>query len=152
MRKSTKKKMMGIFISFAFLASIITGAISFVLPSDNQQEVWAARLEIVVFNELQEIPAEVGVLNETRDKLFTLNYDNIIYKVSDEEAVLGEFFEIWGETFNSTCILDYCNSENHTMKMYVCSNCLETYTSFTENKDYEFYRINNMDIVRIDYR
>ncbi|MFH1473638.1 MAG: hypothetical protein ABIE55_01970 [Candidatus Aenigmatarchaeota archaeon] len=152
MRKSTKKKMMGIFISFAFLASIITGAISFVLPSDNQQEVWAARLEIVVFNELQEIPAEIGVANETREKLFTLNNDNIIYKVVDEDVSLKEFFEIWGETFNSTCIMDHCNTENNTLKMYVCSNCLEVYTDFVENKDYQFYRIKDRDIVRIDYR
>ena len=114
MRKSTKKKLMGIFISLAFLASIITGAISFVLPTENQQNVWAVRLEIVVFNELQEIPSEVGVVNnETREKLFTLNYDNIIYKTVDEDATLKEFFEIWGETFNSTCILDYCNNGNH---------------------------------------
>jgi hypothetical protein len=152
MRKSTKKKIMAIFISFAFLGSIIAGSLSFILPSNNQQEVWAARLEIVVFNELQEIPAEVGVNNETREKLFTLNYDNIIYKVVDEDATLKEFFQIWGETFNSTCILDYCNTENHTMKMYVCSNCLQSYTNFVENRDYELYKINNMDIIRIDYR
>jgi hypothetical protein len=143
MRKSTKKKIMGITISLAFLASIITGAISFVLPSENQQEVWVARLSIVVFNELQYIPAEVGVTNETREKLFTLNTDNLIYKVTDEDVTLKDFFDIWGETFNSTCILDYCNNENHSMVMYV---------NRARNTDYELYKINNRDEIIIDYR
>ena len=134
---------MGIIISLAFLASIITGAISFVLPSNNQQEVWAARLSIVIFNELQTIPAEVGVVNETREKLFTINYDNIIYKVTDEDATLKEFFGIWGETFNSTCILNYCNNANHSMVMYVNS---------VTNTDYELYTIQNRDEIIIDYR
>jgi hypothetical protein len=152
MKKSTKKKIMAVIISLAFLGSIIAGSISLIIPSGRQQGVWAAKLEIVVFNELQEIPAEVGVNNETREKLFTLDYDNIIYKTVDEDATLKEFFDIWGKTFNSTCILDYCNNENHSMKMYVCSNCLQTQGNFVENKDYELYKINNMDIIRIDYR
>ena len=143
MRKSTKKKIMSIFIIVAFLASILTTALSFIIPSENQQDVWVARLSIVVFNELQYIPAEVGITNETREKLFTLNTDNIIYKVTDEDASLKDFFDIWGETFNSTCILDYCNNGNYSMKMYV---------NGAENRDYQYYIIKNMDEIIIDYR
>jgi hypothetical protein len=143
MRKSTKKKIMSISIAVAFLASIITTALSFVIPTENQQDVWVARISIVIFNELQYIPAEVGVMNETREKLFTLNSDNIIYKVTDENVNLKDFFDIWGETFNSTCILDYCNNENHSMVMYV-NNVLNT--------DYQYYVIQNMDDIIIDYR
>ena len=154
MRKSTKKKLMGIIIALAFLGSIITGAISFVLPANNQPEVFAVGLEIVIFNELQPIPAEIGISNDTTEKLYTLNSDNIIYKSTDEAATLGDFFNIWGETFNSTCIFDYCNSNetNSSMKMYVCSNCLQAQGNFVENKDYQYYTLNNMDVIRIDYR
>ena len=144
MKKSTKKKMMGIIISVAFLGSIFTAAVSFILPPENQEgEVWAARLSIVIFNELQQIPAEIGVTNKTREKLFTLDYDNIIYKNTNEDVSLGEFFEIWNETFNSNCILDYCSNENQSMRMYVNN---------VENFDYEFYVIKNRDEIIIDYR
>jgi hypothetical protein len=143
MRKSTKKKIMSIAIAVAFLASILTTALSFVIPTENQQGTWAARLSIVIYNELQYIPADVGVTDGTREKLFTLNADNIIYKSTNEDASLKDFFDIWGETFNSTCILDYCNSGNHSMRMYV---------NGVENKNYQYYIIQNMNEIIIDYR
>ena len=143
MRKSTKKKLMSIFIAVAFLASILTTALTFVIPTENQQGTWAARLSIVIYNELQYIPADVGVADGTRQKLFTLNADNIIYKSTDEDVNLKDFFDIWGETFNSTCILEYCNNANHSMKMYVNN---------VENTNYQYYVIKNLDNIIIDYR
>lgn len=143
MRKSTKKKIMSISIAVAFLASILTTALSFVIPNQNQQSTWTARISIVVFNELQPIPADVGITDDTKDKIFTLSNDNIIYKNTDEDVSLKDFFDIWGEIFNSTCILDYCNNENYSMKMYVNN---------VENSDYQYYVIQNMDDIIIDYR
>jgi hypothetical protein len=143
MKKSTKKRIITIFILFAFLGSSLTYALISAFPTQQQEEVWAFRLSIVIFNELQHIPAGVGVTNETREKLFTMDLNNIIYKDTDEDVNLGEFFEIWGETFNSTCILDYCNNGNHSMRMYVNN---------VENFDYELYVIKNMDDIIVDYR
>jgi len=144
MKKSTKKQIFAILIILAFLGSTFTYAIISAIPSQNQvQAGWRAGLAIVAFNELQPIPTGVGVTNETRSKLFTLNSDGIIYKTGEESATLREFFEIWGENFNSTCILDYCNNENHSMRMYV--NNIET-------SDYELYTIKNNDFILIDYR
>ena len=144
MKKSTKKKIFAIFIVIAFLGSGLISAFLYANPSQNQvQANWGARLAIVVFNDMQHIPAGVGVTNETTDKLFTLNSDGIIYKTGEESATLGEFFEIWGENFNSSCILEYCNNENNSMRMYV--NNVEIF-------QYEVYIIKNNDFILIDYR
>ncbi len=144
MKKSTKKQIFAIFIIIAFLGSGLIGAVLYTSPSQNQvQAEWAAVLGIVIFNELQPIPAGVGITNETRAKLFTLNSDGVIFKTGEESATLGEFFEIWNENFNSSCILEYCNNENHSIRMYVNN---------IENFQYELYTIKNRDRILIDYR
>jgi hypothetical protein len=145
MRKSTKKKIMAIAISLAFTASIATTAISFIFPNENQNnQSWAARLSIVIFGQLQTIPAGVGITNnQTADKLYTLNNNNIIYKNSTGDVTLKDFFDVWGENFNSTCILDYCDNGNNSMIMYV---------NGVANTDYELYVIQNQDDIIIDYR
>ncbi|NIO44524.1 MAG: hypothetical protein GTN36_03150 [Candidatus Aenigmarchaeota archaeon] len=144
MKKTTKKQIFAIFIILAFLGSGLIGAVLYTNPSQNQvQADWAVVLGIVIFNELQPIPAGVGITNETRAKLFTLNSDGVIFKTGEESATLGEFFEIWDENFNNTCILEYCNNENHSMRMYV---------NDVENFQYELYTIKNRDRILIDYR
>jgi len=32
---------------------------------------------------------------------------------------LGEFFDVWGETFNENCILDSCVDDEHSIKVIV---------------------------------
>jgi hypothetical protein len=144
MRKSTQKKIISVFIIFAFLGSSLTYAIIYAFPTENQSVNWAARISIVIFGELQTIPAGVGVIdNQTTQKLYTLDNTDIIYKNTNEQVSLGDFFEICGQNFNSTCILDYCNNENNSMVMYV---------NGVVNTDYELYKIQNQDNIIIDYR
>ena len=119
MKKSTQKKIISVFIIFAFLGSSLTYAIIYAFPVENQQGTWVARVSILIFGELQQIPAGVGITDDTRQKVYTLDYDNLIYKDTDEQVTLGDFFDIWDQNFNSTCILDYCNNENSSMVMYV---------------------------------
>ena len=134
---------MATIISVAFLASIATTAISFMFPTQNQNQVWAARVSVVIFNELQTIPAGLGIEDNTTGKIYTLDYDNIIYKNTDENIRLKDVFELWGEQFNSTCIMDYCNNGNNSMIMYV---------NRAVNTDYDLYVIQNQDDIIIDYR
>jgi hypothetical protein len=143
MKKSAKKKIMAAVISIAFLASIATTAITFMIPTNNQQETWVARVSVLIFNELQTIPAGLGIGNNTTGKIYTLNYDNIIYKNTNETVRLSDVFELWGEQFNSTCIMNYCNNGNNSMVMYV---------NRVVNTDYELYVIKNQDDIIIDYR
>ena len=118
-------------------------------PTENGvQSNWRARLVIIVFGESVEIPASTGVTNETiRSKLFTLSNDGIIYKQGSEDVTLGDFFKIWDKTFNSTCILEYCNNANSSMRMYIYTEDKQV-----ENFEYENYLIKNNDIIIIDYR
>lgn len=143
MKKSTKKKIMATIISVAFLASIVTTAISFIFPTENQNQVWAARVSVLIFNELQTMPAGLGISNETIGSIYTLDYDNIIYKNTSDDIRLRDVFALWGEQFNSTCVMNYCNDGNHSMIVYV---------NRVPNTDYELYSIRNQDDIIIDYR
>jgi hypothetical protein len=148
MNKNTKKKIITILILLAFLGSSMAYALISAFPSENQvQTNWAAKLIITIFGEQYNIPADIGVTNETREKLFTINSDGVIYKTGTEDVALKEFFDIWGENFNSTCIIDYCNNQNNTMMMFLRSG-----NNWVANSEYENYVIKNGDIIWIDYR
>jgi hypothetical protein len=141
MKKATKQQILTIVLLLIFIGSSFTYAITILFEPQNVE--WSASLYIVIFNEPVEIPSEIGVTGESKAKLYTLQADNKIYKNTQEDVKLGEFFEIWGKTFNRTCILDYCNVGNNSMKMYVNNQ---------ENSDYELYTIKNNDVIKIDYR
>jgi hypothetical protein len=144
MKNSTKKQIITIIILIAMLGSSIAYAIMSAVPSSNQvQSNWKALIAIVIFNEQYLIPADIGVTNQTTTKVFTTNSDGIIYKTGTEDVTLKDFFDEWGQKFNSTCIIDYCNTNTSSMRMYVNNK---------ENKDYELYIIKNGDFILIDYR
>jgi len=144
MRTSTKKQIITIIILVAMLGSSIAYAIISAIPSQNQvQSNWRALVAIVIFGDQYLIPADIGVSNQTTAKVFTANSDGIIYKAGTEDVTLKDFFDEWGQKFNSTCILEYCNNANNSMRMYVNNK---------ENMDYELYVIKNGDFILIDYR
>jgi hypothetical protein len=147
MKKETKKQIATIFILIIFLGSSLAFALISAFPSENQVNTWRAKLVIIIFGEQQQIPVDIGLTNQTKAKLYTLNSDGIIYKDVSEDANLGDFFQIWGKTFNSTCIFDYCNNANNSMRMYIYTGDKQV-----ENYDYEYYVIQNNDIIVIDYR
>jgi len=126
-----------------FLGSSLTFAIISAFPNEQNITGWRARVVIVIFQELYPIPADMGVTNETKAKVYTISTDGIISKSVAEDVTLKDFFEVWGQTFNSTCILDYCNTNTSSMVMYVNGK---------ENTDYELYTIKNNDVIIIDYR
>jgi hypothetical protein len=144
MKREKKKQILSLIILVSFMGSSITYALISSVPSEDQvQANWQARIQIVINNQLYAIPAGVGITNETRAKLFTIDTDNIIYKTGEEDVFLGDFFKIWDETFNRTCILEYCNTNTSSMRMYVNNK---------ENTDYELYVIQNGNDILIDYR
>ena len=144
MKTSTKKQIITIIILVAMLGGSVAYAIIAAVPSSNQvQPNWGAQIAIVIFNEQYPIPADIGVTNQTTAKVFTTSSDGIIYKIGTEDVMLKDFFDEWGQKFNSTCILDYCNNENSSMRMYVNNK---------ESMDYELYVIKNGDFILIDYR
>ena len=143
MKKTTQKQIFSLFIIVAFVGSTITFAILNTVAPEDENEVWVVRISIVIFEELERIPADVGIDGNNRDRLFTIDSDNLVYKSVPEEPMLKDFFEIWGENFNSSCILDNCNIGNHSLRMYV---------NDVENFDYELYTMKSRDNIIIDYR
>ncbi|MDO8553434.1 MAG: hypothetical protein Q7S22_01395, partial [Candidatus Micrarchaeota archaeon] len=48
-----------------------------------------------------------------------LHMESLKPYVKPRTLTLGYFFDVWDRNFNSTCILNYCNSGNKTVKMFV---------------------------------
>lgn len=126
-----------------FLGSSMTYAIISAVPTGDTPSGWVAKLIIVINQEQYPIPADIGYTNESRAKVYTTSTDGIIYKSVSESVTLKDFFNAWGKTFNSTCILDYCNTNTSSMAMFVNNKM---------NTDYELYIIKNNDVIVIDYR
>ncbi|MEK6982117.1 MAG: hypothetical protein AABX38_04260 [Candidatus Micrarchaeota archaeon] len=71
-----------------------------------------------------------------------LHLENSNPSKKPETLTLGYFFKVWGKTFNSTCILDKCNSANQTVKMFVNGK---------QNYDYQNYFLRQNDKVEIKF-
>jgi hypothetical protein len=133
-----------------FLGSSLTFAIISAFPSGQNTANWAAEIIIVINGNQYPIPSDIGIAgNETKGKIFTGNINGTIYKTVSDNVKLKDFFDTWGKTFNSTCVLDYCNTNTSSMKMYVWDY---SNSKWVENYDYELYTINNNDVIMIDYR
>ena len=102
-----------------------------------------SELSIVIDDSEQVIPAEIGILPNIMRPIHTHDYSGVLHIESpcQREFILGEFFEVWGKTFNKNCILDNCN-ESRILKMYV---------NGVENTEYENYIMHNDDKIKIDY-
>ncbi|MEM5778079.1 MAG: hypothetical protein QXD43_01505 [Candidatus Aenigmatarchaeota archaeon] len=149
MKRATKNRIITIFIALIFIGS--TAAFSILSSFENIRESytnWKAQIIIVIYGEQYPIPSNIGIENnKTKAKVYTGNTNGIIYKTVSEDITLKDFFDTWGQTFNSTCILEYCNTNTSSLAMYVWQG-----NKWVENFDYEYYKINNNDIILIDYR
>ena len=78
-------------------------------------------IEIEILGERQLIPASIGLENRGMRVIHTHTADGIIHVESPvaQEFHLKDFFSIWGKTFNSTCIFEYCVDESHTLAFTV---------------------------------
>lgn len=150
MKRSTKKQIITIFILLVFLGSSVTYAIISAVPSGTTVSNWRAQLAIVIFEDIYPIPTDIGVSgNQTTGKVFTLSTDGILYKSVEGDVTLKDFFEAWNETFNSTCILTYCNTESNTTNV---TSTVAVFVNGKINLEYENYVIQNNDQIVIDYR
>lgn len=145
MKRSTKNRIITIFILLIFVGSTAAFSLLNAFNSGQGNIVnWRARIVILIFEEQYPIPTGIGIVNnETKAKVYTTSTDGIIYKTVSEDVTVKDFFDVWGQTFNSTCILDYCNTNTSSMVMYV---------NEVLNNEYELYTIKNNDVIIIDYR
>jgi len=145
--KKKAKQILTIIILLIFLGSGFTGIILSIIPGGGGPTSWRALLLITIHNEQVEIPGGVGINGNSPQGFYTLDNSSILFKGTLEDLPLGDFFVTWGKTFNSTCIFEYCNNENHSIRMYIIRE-----NDKVENFEYEDYIIKDKDVILIDYR
>lgn len=128
---------------------------------------WHPWLRIIIDGQEQQIPDDVGI--STGNKMdFDIGSDMNAaplhtHSGSDEvrpgigrklhmeslrpiakprTLTLGYFFDVWGKNFNSTCIMDRCNSGGKTVKMFVNDK---------PNFDFQNYYMHDGDRILITY-
>ena len=138
-KKSNKKL---IFAAVAAAAVLVIGYFAFsgsgsnekpIITSDNTEvnldEVpkrpihWHPGLTISIKGEQQQIPRNLGSNGihypvHTHDDVPVIHYE--LDRPTAETMVLGYFFNtVWGKTFNSNCIFEYCNGPDGNLTMTV---------------------------------
>ncbi len=79
------------------------------------------QLSITINGQAQPIPANIGITEQgayvihTHDDSGTLHVESPIIRT----YTLGDFFTIWGKTFNKQCIFEYCTNDTHTVSVLV---------------------------------
>lgn len=83
-------------------------------------------LTITVNGEQILIPANIGLPNGMMRAIHTHDSSGKVHVegTCPRDFTLGEFFDVWGQTFTEECIMEHCIDETHTLKMSV--NGVET--------------------------
>ncbi len=107
---------------------------------------WHPHLAIYIKGKPQEIPANIGlgIVEEpihTHDNTGTIHLE-IQGLVTKEDVTLGRFFKIWGKTFSSTCIFEFCNGPDGKVRMTVNGQ---------KNNEFENYSMRDNDQIEISY-
>jgi len=108
---------------------------------------WHPNLEISIKGNPVTIPANIGLGGGIHADTHTHKENDQIHlemsrPVRENDTRLAKFFETWGEEFNLQCILDVCNSEEGTVRMFVNGE---------ENTEFENYHMNDGDNIEITY-
>lgn len=128
---------------------------------------WHPWLKIIIEGKEQDIPDNVGVTigkkldselgsdmgsapihthDEAGDRNSEfgrkLHVESLRPYAKPSTLTLGYFFEVWERSFNSTCILDRCNSGNESVKMFVNDK---------PNFDFQNYYMRDGDRILITY-
>lgn len=107
---------------------------------------WHPELAIVIKGQKQEIPANIG-LGAVHQSMHTHDTSGTLHLemrglVRRQDITLGRFFEIWGKQLTSSCIFDFCNGADGSVKMSVNGN---------DNSEFADYHLQDGDKVEIRY-
>ena len=125
-----------------------------------QQPVhWHPKLKIIIRGEEQLIPSGIGINignsidydisgmrmapTHTHESDGTIHLENNRPWLKPETLTLGYFFRVWGRNFSSSCIFEYCNGENGTLKITLNGK---------ENFEFDKYIMHDKDEIIIEYK
>src|SRR3989338_1384080 len=114
---------------------------------------WHPHLEIIIKGEKVAMPPNMGIGTSysgspfydsmmdmtnmhTHDDSGTLHWEVMMHAPTREDLYLGNFFQVWGETFNENCIFEFCNGPEGSVRMFVNGK---------QNNDFERYIVGNGD-------
>lgn len=120
---------------------------------------WHPELAIIIKGEKQTIPASIGIGAQyarhpqydpmmqmtnmhTHDASGVLHWEVMRGPVRTEDVRLRQFFGVWGKQFTHSCILDFCNGSEGTVKMLVNGN---------ETAEFGDYKVKDKDKIEIRY-
>ncbi len=88
-----------------------------------------AQLDIEILGQDRSIPAQIGIGPNTMRVVHTHDNSGKIHVEPPVpvEVTLGNFFSVWGKTFNSSCVFDYCENATHKLSMYVNGDVNQQY-------------------------
>src|SRR3989338_4803088 len=77
-------------------------------------------LEIIIDGEQSIIPGSIGISSGVMRPIHTHDSSGEVHIEGpyQRDFTIGEFFDIWGRAFNSTCIFEYC-TDSGELKMFV---------------------------------
>lgn len=102
------------------------------------------RLEVRIKGEVQEIPANIGVLPTCMRPLHTHDGSGTLHVEfpTRRDVPLAEFFRVWEKPFNREQIFEFRNGPEGTVKMFVNGEA---------NEEFENYIIHDEDRIEIIY-
>lgn len=140
-------------------ATYTTRAVATSVDLPNNPIHWHPNLEITIKDEKTTIPANIGIGASysksphydpmmrmtnihTHDSSGKLHWEVMMGAPKLEDMYLGNFFQVWGKTFNSECIFEYCNGPEGGLKMFVNGK---------QNYEFEKYIVRDGDKIQIVY-
>lgn len=106
---------------------------------------WHSELTIKINGENQDIPAGLGLERLPHNPIHTHDRDSVIHMefagaVEKDDLKLGNFFKVWGKTFNKDCIFDNCSGADNQLTMLINGR---------ENFEFESYIMRDGDKIEI---
>ncbi len=80
-----------------------------------------AHLDLYVNGTAVQIPANIGIGNGAESPVHTHDVSGVIHMEAASQATftLGEFFDVWGVRFTSTCLGGSCNTGDQTLRLFL---------------------------------
>lgn len=104
-----------------------------------------SHLEIIINGGRMGIPANAGITSDCMRPVHTHDTTNQLHVewVKDHDFTLGDFFRVWGKTFNRDRILDYKTSATHVVTLTV---------NGVPSQEYEKLTLRDNDKIVIEYK